>query len=425
MQSLLYVPSSNQAANASLMTVQTLRSPGATTAIVNTVANVPTKFYGTMGAPHTFTDPVTGETITIISEATAVDAAFSVSGSNIIIDAIAPGYTDTRGSLVGDIIVIKPVTEWANNLYNVLAQSHNNDGTFKNDSITSEAPFVDAVDPVLRMKELMFDHIVAGGGVLAGINYGVTLTASLSAGVCYINGYRQLIAAVASRAYTASKDTYVDALYNASGTATIVYTEVANNAASPALAANSVRLGIVVTGASNIAAATSVNQGQDTALLPTGGAGTYFLMTTDSLGNLICPRDPQRKTLSYRQETNNQTTSSTTNSQVVGLTAQAQVIAGRKIKVSIGCAFLYNSTAGNRANFNAWEGAVASGVQLCEAHGYQANSSSANNGYAERTYTPTTSGLLTFNAGMSVSVAGSTSIEAYANNPGFIKIEQA
>jgi len=273
MQSLLYVPSSNQAANASLMTVQTLRSPGATTAIVNTVANVPTKFYGTMGAPHTFTDPVTGETITIISEATAVDAAFSVSGSNIIIDAIAPGYVDTRGSLVGDIIVIKPVTEWANNLYNVLAQAHNADGTIKNAAITYNPNIV---------------NYVASGAIIAGLGYGSTLTASLSAGVCWINGIQQTIAAVATRTYTASKDTYVDALYSSTGTATIVYTEVANNAASPALAANSIRLGIVVTGAANIAAATSISQGGFANIVPV--ISSQILKGNDTLGNVIYPK---------------------------------------------------------------------------------------------------------------------------------------
>lgn len=266
------------------MTVQTLRSPGATTAVVNTVANVPTKFYGTMGAPHTFTDPVTGETITIVSEATAVDAAFSVSGSNIIIDAIAPGYTDTRGSLVGDIIVVKPITEWANNIFNILSQSHEDDGKIKNSAITYNAN--------------IFDH-VQSGAVLAGLGYGANLNVSLSAGVCYINGIKQTIAAVATRGYTASKDTYVDALYNASGTATIVYTEVATNAASPALAANSIRLGIVVTGASNIANVGAINQGQTDKVLPIVSGNPYT--TTESLGNLICPRDPNRRILAYRQ----------------------------------------------------------------------------------------------------------------------------
>lgn len=273
MQSLAYIPGSNGAANPSLMTVQTLRSPGATSIITNTVAGAPNFFYATMGAPHTFTDPVTGETITIISEATAVDFAGHLNAGHVEIDAIAPGYADTRGSLVGDIIVIRPITEWANNLFNLLSQSLNTDGTLKNSAITYNPNIAD---------------YVASGAILAGLAYGSTLTASLSVGTCYINGNLQTIAAVATRAYTASKDTYVDALYNANGIATIVYTEVANNAASPALAANSVRLGIVVTGATNIAAATSISQGGFANTVPV--ISSQILRGFDTLGNTIYPK---------------------------------------------------------------------------------------------------------------------------------------
>ena len=107
-----YLKASNGSANASLMTVQNVRTAPATTILTNTVANVPTNFIATMGTPHTFTDPVTGEVITIISEATAVDFAGHIDSGHLEIDEIAPGYTDL-GSKVGDIIVIKPTTRWA------------------------------------------------------------------------------------------------------------------------------------------------------------------------------------------------------------------------------------------------------------------------------------------------------------------------
>jgi hypothetical protein len=250
MQSIKYLPASSGVGNPSLMTVQTLRAANATTIITNTVAGVPAFFYATMGTPHTFTDSVTGETITIISEATAVDFAGHTNSGQLVIDAIAPGYTDA-GSKVGDIVVLRPLTEWANNLFNILnAGAHNDDGTLAKT----------AMDTFYKPGDLTpYNFVVAGGAVIAGLGYGTTLTASLSAGACYINGLRNTIAAVATRTYTASKDTYVDALYNASGTATIVYTEVANGAASPTLAANSIRLAKVVTGA-NIAAASSIQQ---------------------------------------------------------------------------------------------------------------------------------------------------------------------
>lgn len=95
------------------MTVQSVRSPGATTINVNTVSGVPTNFMATMGEPHTFVDPVTGEEITIISEETAVDFSGHIDAGQLEIDEIAAGYSDTRGSEVGDIVVIRPTTQWA------------------------------------------------------------------------------------------------------------------------------------------------------------------------------------------------------------------------------------------------------------------------------------------------------------------------
>lgn len=135
MKSLSYIPASDGSGDASLMTITQVRTAPATSITVNTVAGVPSKFFGTMGTPHTFSDPVTGETITIISEATAVNFAGHVDSGKIEIDAIADGETDL-GSKVGDIIIIRPTTPWANNLYNVLSESLDDDGTLKDKSVT-------------------------------------------------------------------------------------------------------------------------------------------------------------------------------------------------------------------------------------------------------------------------------------------------
>jgi len=250
MQSIAYIPGSNGAGNASQMTVQNVRSPGASDILVNTVTGVPTKFYGSMGAPHTFTDPVTSEIITIISETTAVDFAGHVDTGKLVIDAIAPGYVDTRGSLVGDIVVIRPITEWANNIFNILSQSLNDDGTIKNTAIPNVA-----------------DHIQSGGiwTLVSGLN------GAMESLIGFQNTIRGTIADITSRTFTASKDTYVDILRNSTTNVfTIVYTEVANNATSPALAANSIRLAKIITNGSTI---TSVVQSQN----------------SDSLGNIIRP----------------------------------------------------------------------------------------------------------------------------------------
>lgn len=134
MESIDLIRGSDGNGNASVATVQATRSPMATTIQVNTTANWTSTFIATMGTPHTFVDPVTSEQITVISEATAVDFRGHLDGGNIEIDSIAPGYTDL-GSQVGDIIIIKPTTEWANNVAEVLEVSHNDDGTLNDAAI--------------------------------------------------------------------------------------------------------------------------------------------------------------------------------------------------------------------------------------------------------------------------------------------------
>lgn len=330
MASIDKLRASDGSGNASVATVQSTRSGGASTIVVDTVQGINTNFYGTMGTPHTFTDPVTSETITVISEATAVDFQGHVDGSNLEIDVIAPGYTD-NGSAVGDIVIIRPTTQWADEVADVLDVAHNDNGTLKNDSITSETLFTDNVDPVKRDDEMTFDF-VASGGVWTGDSYGSNRNASMTALVAYINGQRGTISAVTARTFTASKDTYIDVL-NTAGVFTLVYTEVANNAASPALAADSIRLGIIVTGASNIANAGSVNQGQETKVLPIASSLPY--QVTDSLGNLICPRDSSRRLLGYRILTANQG-SITTEAVITGLNVPIIIPqSGRKIKITL------------------------------------------------------------------------------------------
>ena len=149
--------------------------------------------------------------------------------------------------------------------------------------------------------ELGYDY-VASGGIWSGDAYGSTRNASMTALVCYINGQRGTISAVTARSFTASKDTYIDVLNN-SGTFSLVYTEVTNNAASPALAANSIRLAIVVTGAGSIANAYSINQGRiatntNTMYLPTTISGMPSPAASyiqDSNGVRIYPTDPKRE----------------------------------------------------------------------------------------------------------------------------------
>jgi hypothetical protein len=169
MASINLIKASDGTGNASTATVQTVRNSGVTTIIVDTVNNIPATFMGSMGTPHTFVDPVTSEEITVISEATAVDFTGHVSGANLEIDSIAPGYTDL-GSAVGDIVVIRPTTAWADNIATVLAVAHNDNGTLKNGAISSAAMFSAGVvnTAALAVKAATLAKIDGGttGGIL-------------------------------------------------------------------------------------------------------------------------------------------------------------------------------------------------------------------------------------------------------------------
>lgn len=146
MASIDSLKASDGSGNAAVATIQSVRSSGATTLIVDTVQGINNNFYGTMGTPHTFVDPVTSETITVISEATAVDFKGHVDGTNLEIDTIAPGFVDA-GSSVNDIVIIKPTTQWADEVAEVLEVSHDDDGTLKNDVVETAKIADGAVTP--------------------------------------------------------------------------------------------------------------------------------------------------------------------------------------------------------------------------------------------------------------------------------------
>ena len=152
MASIDTLKASDGTGNASVATVQSVRSSGATTLVVDTVQGINTKFHATMGTPHTFVDPVTSETITVISEASAVDFVGHVDGSNLEIDTIAPGFTDA-GSAVNDIVIIKPTTQWADEVATVLEVSHDDDGTLKTGAVDNAAVLASDVVETAKIKD--------------------------------------------------------------------------------------------------------------------------------------------------------------------------------------------------------------------------------------------------------------------------------
>ncbi len=263
--------------------------------------------------------------------------------------------------------------------------------------------------PRTRMLETMLDFVQTGI-VWSGDAYASTRVASMTAGVVYINGRRLTINAVVSRTFTASRDTYIDILDNGDGTATIVYTEATNNNASPALAANSIRVGIIVTGASNIAAVGSINQGEEYKVLPIASSVPY--QVTDSLGNMICCRDPNRKLLGHRQRISTfSVTGTTAVTQIPELSVPVKVPTGRKVMIELSAGGLYNSSASVNANATIWRGAVVSGTQVGYCYGMQGGSSST--GCLARGLETPASASNTYNGGLTTGNSGTTaSIES-------------
>ena len=266
-------------------------------------------------------------------------------------------------------------------------------------------------------SEFIYDH-VASGMVITGDSLGVNKNYSISSGVVYIAGERCTVAAVSAQTVGASKDRYVDLRSNGDGTASYITNEVNNNAASQALVAGDLRVGIVVAGATFITNAGSINQGEETKVLPIASSIPYAV--TDSLGNLICPRDPNRRTLGYRQIVTNFATASTSAVQVTGVSCPVIVPAGRKVKVT---AMFPSLSASTGTNWNAqlWDGTVGSGTQLNLITGKLNDSTFSTAGFLEQLATPSATSK-TYNLGLTTN-PGTITAGAAATNPIWIKVE--
>lgn len=104
------------------------RAVSSTTITVNSVVGYSSSIIGTTGALDA-DNRLTVRTQVFFGH---------LAGSTIEIDSFAPGYTD-QGSEVGDIVVIKPTTAWADEVAALLAVSHADDGTLNADALTQIA----------------------------------------------------------------------------------------------------------------------------------------------------------------------------------------------------------------------------------------------------------------------------------------------
>lgn len=362
-----------------------------------------------------------------------------VAGSQIDCKGIVSGTTigsivykagTDNGNSIGAVVEAAPTAAWANDMADGIAAQHNQDGTHAIVTATSltttgtiqGATLISTGDIQRRSistetidSERTFDF-VASGCVWSGDSYGATRAASMTAGTVYISGRRVTVALVTARTFTASKDTYIDV----DNTGTITYTEVTNNAASPALTAGNIRLGVIVTAAGSIAAAGSVNQGQENIVLPIASSTPYAV--TDSLGNLICSRDPNRRILGYRQAIANQTTTSGTYADITGLTVPVIIPAGRKVKIEIRIPNGFNGTSGSGGGVTVND--VTAGTVLSEATDVSFGANAGFNLNPSAIYTASASGARTFKGQVKMYGAASTfNVNGVATGPVFISVE--
>lgn len=212
-----YLYASDGSGEAPRMTITGARSIGATTIPVDSVTNVPDRFIATSGT----LDPDTG----LLDPSTLLVFKGHVSGSDLEIDEFAPGYVDAANT-VGQIVVIKPTTLWAD----LMADSVKANQKFP-------AQFSDFVEP---------------DGAVWTQSSG--LNGDMTAGYIWFNGSRNAANAIAGQLFTASKDTYVD-IDPVTGDPT--YVEATNGAVEPAVTTDNVRVAKIVTDASGI---TDINQ---------------------------------------------------------------------------------------------------------------------------------------------------------------------
>lgn len=227
------------------------------------------------------------------------------------------------------------------------------------------------------------------------------LNGTMTAGVAYVGGVRVAPSSIASRAFTASRDTYVDV--NTAGV--ISYVEVANGATTGmTLTSNSIRIAKVVTSG---AAITSVT---------TSG--------WDPIGNAIYNRDPYSRTLNYAQITASITgLTSASAVQLTGLSCPVIVKAtGRRVEVEL---FIPDTTNSSSAQHNVslWLGTVGSGTQIAQANAKNRTAGDLTGFMVCKAQLTATLGLNTFNAGIAVST-GSGNVIAASTNPAFLTVKE-
>lgn len=227
MSDLELVRGSNGTGEAVRATVVGVRPIGSTILSVDSVMAWPNRFIATsatLGGDGVTPDPASVRVF-----------VGKINGSNIEIESFVPGYTDT-GNSVGDIIVLKQTTAWADNLADILDDFNVQDSVLTN-----------------TFDEMFGDGVVSG----MAITYPATgRVADISAGVAYIGAKRVTIANT-SHTFPATRDSYI--MLKDDGTLT--YPDVAVGGAAPVPPAGSIIIGKLTTDATKFTALQNINRG--------------------------------------------------------------------------------------------------------------------------------------------------------------------
>lgn len=128
MASIQLIRASSSGGPAALATVQSQRSSSSLTISVDTVSNFNTGgFIATTGSPKNIA-LTSGENLLVLENPMVFKG--HVDSGNIIIDEVVNGYAD-NGNNIGDVVIVKPTSAWADEIADVLSVSHTDSGALK------------------------------------------------------------------------------------------------------------------------------------------------------------------------------------------------------------------------------------------------------------------------------------------------------
>lgn len=111
------------------------RAISSTTINVDSVSHWPSTFIAATGTPDLVTGRITSATLQVFYG--------HLSGTQIIIDSFAAGYSD-KGNSSGDVVLLKPTTAWVKEVGDILDVSLNDDGTLNSAALTQVENAVEA-----------------------------------------------------------------------------------------------------------------------------------------------------------------------------------------------------------------------------------------------------------------------------------------